>query len=82
MTVAISKKQTLTFRTDTTKKLELDHIADSLDRDRSYILNQAIDAYLEVYNWQKEHIKKGLDEANKGEFVEESDWRGSFNKNR
>lgn len=82
MSVAIPKKQTLTFRTDTTKKLELDYIADSLDRDRSYILNQAIDAYLEVYNWQKDHIKKGLEQAQKGDFVEESQWRDSFNKNR
>jgi len=29
-----------------------------MDRDRSYVLNLAISAYLEVNQWQIEHIRK------------------------
>ncbi|MDH3910327.1 MAG: ribbon-helix-helix domain-containing protein [Rhodospirillales bacterium] len=45
-------KETVTFRVDSEKKDALDTIATGLDRDRSYVLNQAIDAYIETHRWQ------------------------------
>jgi len=44
---------------DAEKRAALDEIADGLDRDRSYILNEAIDLYLEVHRWQVTHILEG-----------------------
>jgi predicted transcriptional regulator len=38
----------------------IDELAVAQDRDRSYILNQALDIYLEVMEWQLAHIKEGL----------------------
>jgi predicted transcriptional regulator len=62
-------KETITFRLDEEKRAALDTIAAGLDRDRSYILNAAIDLYLEVHRWQVEHILEGLRQADNGEFA-------------
>lgn len=75
-------KEPITFRTESKKRVALDAIASALDRDRSYILNQAVDTYLEIYQWQTEHIKEGKRQAKAGEFVEETEWRGAFNRHR
>lgn len=56
----------LSFRTEPEKIVALDEVAASLDRDRSYVLNQAVDAFLEVYRWQVEHIGKAVAEADAG----------------
>ena len=42
------------------KKLLIDELAAAQDRDRSYIINQALDIYLEVMEWQLAHTKEGL----------------------
>ena len=46
-------------------------IAAVMDRDRSYIINEAITAYLEMHKWQIEEIKKGIAEAEAGDFASE-----------
>ena len=66
-------KTTITFRVDARKKDALDAIAAGVDRDRSYILNEAIAAYLDAHEWQIEHIKKGVRQADAGKFATEKD---------
>lgn len=51
----------------------LDRIGIALDRDRSYMLNEALETYLELNNWQIEHINAGLQEAQQGQFVPQSE---------
>jgi predicted transcriptional regulator len=54
------------------KKLE--KIAASMDRSRNWLINQAVEQYLEVYDWQTEQIRQRLDEAQKGgEFISHDD---------
>jgi predicted transcriptional regulator len=57
----------------------LDRLAAALDRDRSYLLNQAVKAYLDVHAWQIAHIEEGLRQAAAGEFVDDDEvaafWR-------
>ncbi len=72
----------VTFRLKPDKKKALDAIATSLDRDRSYVLNEAIDNYLELHRWQVEHIRQGLREAAAGRFVPEAKVREFFRKAR
>ena len=48
----------------------MDIIAAGIDRDRSYVLNEAIDNYLGVHRWQVAHIKEGLRQADAGEPVD------------
>lgn len=73
-------KSTITFRLDASKKKALDHIAKGIERDRSYILNEAIDTYLEIHQWQLGHIRKGLHQANSGHFASESEVKTAFQK--
>jgi predicted transcriptional regulator len=75
-------KETLTFRTDSKKKEALDAIAESLDRDRSYVLNEAIDSYLEVHQWQMDQIKQAVKEAERGDFATEEEVNAVLKKYR
>jgi predicted transcriptional regulator len=44
-------KEIITLRIDSEKRIALDRLAQGFDRDRSYILNQAIDYYLHINQW-------------------------------
>lgn len=55
-------------------------IAELMARDRSYVITEAIDAYLEVNQWQIEHIKEGLRQADAGEFASDDEVAGAFAK--
>ncbi len=73
-------KETIAFRLDEGKRVALDTIAQSLDRDRSYIINEAVDAYLEVHKWQVEEIKKAIAEADEGKFANDEKVKNFFDK--
>ncbi len=73
-------KETITFRVDADKKAALDTLAAALDRDRSYVLNEAIAAYIEVHRWQVEHIAEGLKQAKRGEFATKAEVAAAFAK--
>ena len=62
-------RETLNVRVDAQIREALDAVAASLDRDRSYVVNEAITAYLDVHQWQVQHIRHGLAEADAGQFV-------------
>ena len=62
-------KTSITFRTDVARREALDVLAASQQRNRSFLINEALDHYLEVQRWQIEHIKKGLAELDRGEYV-------------
>lgn len=74
------RKNTVAFRLDAGKKKSIDAIADELDRDRSWVINEAIDAYLETHRWHIEHIKEGLRQARAGEFATEAEVKAAFAK--
>ena len=65
-------KETMTVRIAPGTRKALDSIAAGLDRDRSYVVNAALAAYIETHHWQIEHIQQGLREAEAGEFASES----------
>lgn len=73
-------RETITFRMDSDKKDALDAIATGLDRDRSYVLNQAIEAYIEIHRWQFAHIEEGLRQADAGEFATDKEVEAAFAK--
>ena len=62
-------KQTITFRVKAETRDRLDKVADAMGRDHSYVLNQAIETYLEIHGWQVAHIEEGHKQARNGEFV-------------
>jgi len=72
--------KTISFRLPNEKKNALDAIAAAQDRDRSYVLNEAIDAYLDVHRWQIEHIKKGIRQAALGKFATKAEVAAAFER--
>jgi len=64
--------ETLTVRIDPEMKKELDALAAARDRDRSYIVKEALSDYLEFQRWHLKRIQKGLAEADAGNFVPEA----------
>lgn len=71
-------KENITFRIDSSKKAALDQIAVGMNRDRSYILNEAVAAYLEMYQWQIEEIQKGIAEADAEDFASDEEVKATF----
>lgn len=71
-------RKPITFRIDPEKRAALDALARQSDRDRSYLINEAIGAYLLVHKWQVDHIAEGLRQADAGEFVSDEDVAAAF----
>ncbi|MBS3029952.1 CopG family transcriptional regulator [Dolichospermum sp. ST_con] len=71
-------KENITFRIDSSKKVAIDALAQGINRDRSYILNEAVNAYLEMYQWQIEEIQKGIAEADAGDFASDEEVKETF----
>ena len=62
-------KQTISFRLESEKVAALDALADSMDRDRTYLLSEAVGAYLDTQQWQLDQIRAGIDEADNGRVI-------------
>jgi len=58
----------------------LDMSARSLDRDRSYLLNAAVDQYLSLHAHHVEEIEKGLQEARSGKLIPSSHIKAGWTK--
>ncbi|MGB8885223.1 MAG: hypothetical protein WCC87_00785 [Candidatus Korobacteraceae bacterium] len=65
--------KTVSFRTDSAKVQALDTLASLQDRDRSYLLNQAVDNYLELQQYHIALIEEGIRQANAGDLVDHSE---------
>ncbi len=76
------KKETLTVRVGDETREALDAIAAAMDRDRSYVVNEALAAYVETHRWQVEHIRQGLREADAGRFVSDARVKKVFSRLR
>ena len=67
------EKANVTVRLDKSKIEQLDQFAAVADRDRSYLIKEAIDQYLELKQWQADQVRKAIAEADAGQFVPEAD---------
>jgi RHH-type rel operon transcriptional repressor/antitoxin RelB len=62
------------------KKRQLEHLSPAMSRSRSSDAAEAIREYVALNEWQIEEIKKGLAEAERGEFATEKDVTQVLNK--
>ena len=62
-------KDAVTVRLDEQKRAELDRLAGIMVRDRSVLINEAIDSYLAVHRWQIAHVTEELRQVEAGEFA-------------
>ena len=62
-------EKTISFRALSRKIEKLDEQAAAKDRTRSYVINEAIDHYLELHAYQEMLVRKGLEEMRQGRTV-------------
>jgi RHH-type rel operon transcriptional repressor/antitoxin RelB len=65
--------KTITFRTLEEKASALDSIASMQQRDRSFIINEAVDQYLSLQAYHLALIDEGLREADAGQVIPHSE---------
>ena len=76
------KEGVFTVRMDPDRQKQLDAIAQLLDRSRNYVVNQAIEEFLDTHAWQVAHIRAGLAAAERGEFATDEEMDAVFNRYR
>ena len=74
------EKETISFRLDSEKKMALDMIAESMDRDRSFIITEAISAYLDFHKIEEKEIQERLKKARAGDIASEKEVKTAFSK--
>lgn len=62
-------EKTISFRAPSRKIEKLDELAAAKDRTRSYVINEAIDHYLQLHAYQEMLVRKGLEEMRQGRTV-------------
>jgi predicted transcriptional regulator len=65
----MSETTSLSFRVPKDKADKLHELADAMDRPRSWLLRQALDAYLDVQAWHIAHIEQGRRELREGKGI-------------
>ncbi len=67
------KKVNVTCRLEEESVAFLDMLGKNLDRDRSYLIKDAVNHYIEMHRWQMDDIKKAIAEADAGDFASEKE---------
>ncbi len=65
----MSEMKTISFRMRGEAVESLDALAATMDRDRTHLLNEAVDHYLSLNAYHIKLIKKGMRAAEAGDFV-------------
>lgn len=73
-------KNAVSIRIDEEKIKNLDDLAAINMRDRSFLINEAIDIYLDINSWQIDRIKSALNQADSKDFASKSQVSRAINK--
>lgn len=65
----MSELKTISFRMPAETVETLDALAETMDRDRTHLLNEAVERYLELNAYHIKLIEKGLHAADAADFV-------------
>ncbi|HME59418.1 MAG TPA: ribbon-helix-helix protein, CopG family [Terracidiphilus sp.] len=69
----MSTPRTISFRIAPEKVAQLDLIAKAMDRDRSYLLNEAVENYLSEQQRFAAMIEEGLEASRKGDLIDDEE---------
>ena len=72
------EKVNVTCRLNAEDVAFLDELATMKDRDRSYLIKQAVADFISLQRWHIEEINKGLAEADAGDFASDEEVRQMF----
>ena len=67
----MSPARIITFRTTPETAEELDSLAQAMERDRSYLLNEAVRSYLARQRRFKEMVEEGLRASERGDLIDD-----------
>lgn len=68
-----TEKVSVTVKLDQDTVAFLDKMAKNEDRDRSYMIKQAVKNFVELQRWQIEEIEKAVKEADAGLFLSDEE---------
>ena len=68
----------VTVRMPAERRDALDDLARALDRDRSYLVNEAITQFIEAQEGWAAHLREGLRQADAGEIASGDEVAGAF----
>lgn len=71
----------ISFVTAKGKRKRLDEIAEIFGTNLSGVINEALDQYIDLHEWQLDHIQKGVEAARKGDFASDEEVKEFFEKN-
>ena len=71
---------TMTIRLDDDLKEQLDQLAASTQRSKSFLAAEAIREFIELNEWQIKEIQQAINEADQGKFASESEVEQTFEK--
>ena len=71
-------RDAITVRMDAERRAALDALAQATDRDRSYLIDEAVDAYLAVHRWRIAQIEEGVRQAEAGEFATDEEVAAAY----
>jgi predicted transcriptional regulator len=75
-----TRLKTISFRIPADTVESLDELAETLDRDRSHVLNEAVENYLRLNEHHIKLIKRGLRAAKEGKLVSHADVKKMISK--
>jgi RHH-type rel operon transcriptional repressor/antitoxin RelB len=76
----VTESRVLTLRLDPKLRKQLDRLAEATKRSRSFLAAEALREYVALNEWQIEEIKKGLREAELGDFASDKEVQQSLKK--
>ena len=71
----MSEQKTISFRMDIDKVEALDEIAAHVRRDRTFLLNEAVDSWLDLNAYQRQLVDAGMKAAKDGRYVDTAEMR-------
>lgn len=71
----MNSQKTVSFRMDAIKVEALDAIASETKRDRTFLLNEAVDAWLDLHEYQQRLVAAGMNAAQEGRYVDNDEMR-------
>jgi len=69
-----------TIRLDNDTLGRIDGLANNLSRSRSWVINQAIERFLDYEEWFVQEVKDGLDEVERGDIATDEEVIAKFRK--
>jgi RHH-type transcriptional regulator, rel operon repressor / antitoxin RelB len=76
------EKVNVTCRLNADDVAFLDKLAETTERDRSYLIKQAVADFISLQKWQIEEIEAAIAEAEEGKFLSDAEMRKVFKELR